>query len=348
MIIDDVLTDGKTDLTDALFKIAARTICVMNIDVCCIWMKGERGILIPQVCCGIKAKTARFLFSEENYSIINYPLKENKPLQIRDLAKHSSERLKSYMEKEKLKSFLACPINIRGEKKGVIAVSTRDRYRRFTKADKMLLSTMADVAVFCLRIESLKSRVREDYLNTIKTIAHILEANDDYTYGHSSKVMQYSLKMCMIMKMEQKDMYLVKNAALLHDIGKIGVDQTILNKKGRLTVNEWVEVQKHPLIGAEIIEQTGFLKELIPIVKYHHSRFNGGGYPDPRLSDEEIPIGARIISIADAYDAMTSPRPYRNKPLEDSEALSELEKNSEKQFDPELVKIFVDYMRSTK
>jgi putative nucleotidyltransferase with HDIG domain len=159
--------------------------------------------------------------------------------------------------------------------------------------------------------------------------------------------MRYSVTVCKQLKMKPREIHIVKNAALLHDIGKIGIDRGILQKEGSLTLYEWEEIKKHPIIGAEIISRTEFLEDLIPIVEHHHARFTGGGYPDPALKRSNIPLGSKIIAIADAYDAMTSVRPYRKKPLTAQTALDEIEKHAGTQFDPHLSKVFIESMIQT-
>lgn len=338
----DITVDEASFLEDVLFRVTARARFIMKVDVCGIWIKDQADKLIPHACCGIRAKEANSIFSNENNNMLNSFMSAAGPVHIQDLAKRSSRALKKSVREEGLKSLLACPIDIRGKKKGFVAVCSRGRSRDFTDIDEMILSTMADEVVFCLRIESLKDRVKGDYLNTIKTIARILEANDEYTYGHSSKVMQHSVNICKVLGFENRKIYAIKNAALLHDIGKIGVDHIVLKKKGKLSTTEWMEIKKHPVISAEIMEEAGSLDDLMPIVKYHHARFGGGGYPDSRLRGEKIPLGARIIAVADAYDAMTSPRPYRNAPMEAKQALAELSKDPQNQFDPKIVKAFLE------
>ena len=328
----------------ALARIAARTMHIMQADVCGIWLKNKKGNLVPQVYYGIDAKCAHFLFSKKNLGVLGYILEVKSSSQILNLDKYDGKHFKDFMEKKKLKSLLACPVCEKGENIGLIAVCTKHKYHKFTQTEKILFSTFADEIAFAVRNEDLSDRVKSDYLNTIKAIAHILEANDKYTYGHSNKVMRYTVSICRKMKFKKKELYLIKNAALLHDIGKVGIDNRILSKKGRLTVYEWKEIKKHPLIGAEIVKQTGFLNNLAPIIEYHHKRYDGSGYPNSGLKGEKIPIGARIIAIADAYDAMTSERPYRKEPLTTEMALAEIARNAGTQFDPELAKLFKDHM----
>ena len=134
----------------------------------------------------------------------------------------------------------------------------------------------------------------------------------------------------------------IKTASILHDIGKVGINDSILNKATKLSQAEFVEIMKHPSIGADIISKVDFLKDITTIVKHHHERFDGKGYPDG-LSGGEIPIEAAVLTIADSYDAMTSDRPYR-KALTADEAFEELRKNAGTQFHPQLVETFITIM----
>jgi len=317
---------------------------IMHLYNCGIWIKDSSGILMPVVYYGIPRELAKTVFSGSNINTAN-AFEKGAPFQALDLTRHCSEQLKWLLKKEKIRSLLACPVITKEKPVGIIAVFTRNKPHKFTKTEKMILSMLAEQIAFGIKTENLSQRVRRDYMNTIKTIAHIMEANDHYTFGHSNKVMKYAVGICRMLKLRDEDVYQIKNAALLHDIGKVGVSSVIVNKNGALTQEEWQKIKKHPEIGAGIIGQAGFLDELMPIVKHHHEKFCGGGYPDPGMKYYDIPMGARIISIADAFDAMTSSRPYRDKPLSQEDALAELKKHSGTQFDPELVEVFIKYIQ---
>jgi putative nucleotidyltransferase with HDIG domain len=156
-----------------------------------------------------------------------------------------------------------------------------------------------------------KPSIREvDYHEIIECIVSALDAKDTYTAGHSQRVSDMALKVCMLIGLNEKSTEQIHIAAHLHDIGKIGVPDAVLNKAERLTEKEWEEIKKHPITGAEILSKSRHLNELKDIVLYHHERYDGKGYPEG-LQGERIPVGARIIAICDSIDAMTSSRSYR-------------------------------------
>ncbi|NLC02993.1 MAG: HD-GYP domain-containing protein [Tissierellia bacterium] len=184
--------------------------------------------------------------------------------------------------------------------------------------------------------------MRNLYISTIQALNKSMEAKDPYTSGHASRVEEYAVGLAEFHGLPFNTIEDIKTAAILHDIGKIGIDDSILNKASRLTQDEYAEIMKHPSIGAEIISNVDFLKKVTRMVKHHHERYDGGGYPDG-LVGEEIPVEACILAIADAYDAMTSDRPYRDA-LTKEAALREIEKHAGTQFHPVLAEKFIELM----
>jgi diguanylate cyclase (GGDEF)-like protein/putative nucleotidyltransferase with HDIG domain len=180
-------------------------------------------------------------------------------------------------------------------------------------------------------------------LSIIYALAATVDAKDSYTYGHSRKVSEYAVRMAEALGLSLDKINTLRAAGLLHDIGKVGVPDSILTKKSALTGEEWNPIRMHPELGVEILKHVIDLVNCLPAINYHHEHYDGSGYPGG-IKEKNIPIEARILSIADAYDAMTSPRPYRSQ-LSLEEALLELERCASTQFDPELVKIFCDMMR---
>jgi putative nucleotidyltransferase with HDIG domain len=181
--------------------------------------------------------------------------------------------------------------------------------------------------------------LKKSHLDSVKVLAEAIDAKDPYTRGHSDRVKRMSLAIAKKMGFQEERLENLEYGALLHDIGKIGIKDEILQKQKPLTDGEYEYIREHPLIGVKIIEGVEFFKDKIPMIRHHHEHYDGGGYPDG-LTGEAIPLEARIISLPDAYDAMTSTRPHRGiMPLQD--VLAELERFKGKQFDPKVLEIFL-------
>jgi putative nucleotidyltransferase with HDIG domain len=185
---------------------------------------------------------------------------------------------------------------------------------------------------------------RELFEQTIEALSKAVDARDPYTRNHSSRVSHIAEAMCRVMRLPEDEIEKIKWAGLLHDIGKIGIRDAILLKPGPLDREERVLMNQHPSIGAEIVAPARQLTDEAPLIRAHHEWFNGSGYPDG-LEALDIPLGARILTIADAYEAMTSSRPYRTQPLSHEQAVAELEKWSGIQFDPAIVPVLVNLDR---
>lgn len=179
-----------------------------------------------------------------------------------------------------------------------------------------------------------------NFFTSIELLTKILDKRDRYTHNHSRNVAKYSIAVAERMGLSSKEKEVVRYASLLHDVGKMGIDMSILQKKGKLTRTEWKEVKIHTRIGAEIASKIKSLTDIAPTILHHHERYGGGGYPNPDLKNNDIPLTARIVTCADAYDAMRSDRTYR-KALPREEAIDELVSCSGTQFDPDIVNILL-------
>ncbi|WP_190014035.1 HD-GYP domain-containing protein [Geosporobacter subterraneus] len=186
--------------------------------------------------------------------------------------------------------------------------------------------------------------MRHVYFETIKALSSAMEAKDQYTNGHSYRVADYAVGIAEQMGLKADVIDKLRTAAILHDIGKIGIADSILNKSGQLENNEYLEIQKHPEIGAKILSEVDFLAEVAHIIKHHHERYDGKGYPD-KLEGPQISIESCILAVADAYDAMTSDRPYR-RAMSQQTAMNIVLEQVGKQFNPVVVKSFIDYLNA--
>ncbi len=193
-----------------------------------------------------------------------------------------------------------------------------------------------------LRTENLREACRtlkNANLDSVRVLAEATDAKDPYTRGHSDRVKRMSLRIAVSLGFTEERKEILEYGALLHDIGKIGIKDDILQKPGPLTPEEYRMIQEHPLIGVKIVEGIDFFKDKISMIRNHHEHFDGKGYPDG-LAGEAIPIEARIIAVPDAFDAMASLRPHREN-MSVEQILLEMEKHEGKQFDPRILKIFL-------
>lgn len=191
-----------------------------------------------------------------------------------------------------------------------------------------------------IELEDANTKLKKAYLDIIQTIRATVEAKDSYTRGHSDRVSAYSVLLGKYLHLNADEQEILKIGGLFHDVGKIGIPDTILLKNGKLTDEEYNEIKKHPQIGANILGESELFKNIIPFVKYHHERYDGRGYPEGLIGDN-IPYVARIAAVADSFDAMSSRRVYRDS-LPKEIVREEIVKNLGTQFDPEIGSTFLD------
>jgi putative nucleotidyltransferase with HDIG domain len=190
------------------------------------------------------------------------------------------------------------------------------------------------------KLNHLYEDLRSTYMRTIKVLAQAIDARDHYTHSHSENVARYAVVIASEMGLPAREIETIRDACELHDLGKIGVVDSILSKPGSLTEDEWKQIKLHPVTGAKILEPLPFLNEVVELVRQHHEHYDGTGYPDGKKGDD-ILLGARIIHLADAYETVRSARSYRKEPLTKEEAITEIKANSGTQFDPKVVEAFL-------
>lgn len=206
------------------------------------------------------------------------------------------------------------------------------------------ISQMQEIKDINAKLQTTYEELEKAYLESIETLRYTVEAKDTYTRGHSDRVSEYSYLIGKYLNLEKEDLKKLKLGGLFHDIGKIGIPDSILLKTEKLTDDEYSEIKNHPAIGAHILSNASMFADIIPIVKHHHERYDGNGYP-AKLKGEDIPFLARITAVADTFDAMTSKRAYRD-PLPLEVVKSEFEKNAGTQLDPKVVPIFLDILNN--
>jgi len=226
---------------------------------------------------------------------------------------------------------------------GVLHLDRSFWQNAFTEDDLFLADALAAHVSAAIESAQLLRKQKELFLNTLEVLAQAVEMRDDYTGGHTKRVTRYATLLAEKLGLPEDQLELIKLGTPLHDIGKIGIDDAILRKPGRLTPEEFAQMQEHTTKGAEILHTIRDMAPIIPIVRSHHERWDGTGYPD-RLAGEQIPLLARIVAVADTFDAMTSPRPYhkdrKGKPA--AAAFAEVEKQAGRQFDPDCAAAFLE------
>lgn len=219
-------------------------------------------------------------------------------------------------------------------------------YRVEVKGNDELSDLARSFNNMAVNLSESRRNLRSYFCRTVQSLVRILEARDHYTRGHSEKVAEYAEKIVSKIGFDREKAELIREAAVLHDIGKLGVEEKILNKKEKLTEAEWEAVKQHPIVGGEILKPVLVDGEMLAIIRGHHERYDGKGYPD-EISGENIHLFAQILAVTDAYDAMTSSRAYRPA-LSKEEAIAELKKNSGSQFNADIVKVFLQVLAEEK
>lgn len=256
---------------------------------------------------------------------------------VRDLSEMNDPVLKNIARGEKILSLVAVPVRYESEKLGIIIVMFRDDCQ-IIDDDVSLLVAVADQASMSIKNTELYSGIQRMFRETIEALATAIDSRDNYTGGHSNMVTRFACKIAERMGFDENQVETVRISGILHDVGKIGITDVILNKPGRLTEEEMGVIKAHPMLGRFIVESIDALKPVARIIYHHHERFDGKGYPDG-ISGEQIPIESRILQVADIFDAITSDRVYRKGlPLE--KAMSIILEGSGTASDPEIVRVF--------
>jgi HAMP domain-containing protein len=237
---------------------------------------------------------------------------------------------------------LHVPMTVSGRTRGVISIGLGNGRTEIPADDIPTIRNLANQVAVALENAELKRKEEQTYVETVAALAAAVEARDRYTRGHSRRVTEYSVEIARIMGKPEWFVKDVESAALLHDIGKIGFPDRILCNTGPIPPDGVPVIRNHPLAGETILKPVGSLARLCSIVRYHHEKYDGSGYPDS-LRGEEIPLASRMIAVADSFDAMVSERPYKPRRSRE-DAMAELARCSGTQFDPACVEAFLGYL----
>lgn len=333
------------ELEEVLDTIIKSTAEVLELKICTILLVDE--ILADHLevlrVWGIKPKKIERETIKRGEGISGWVWARKESLLIEDL-NQDSRFLGRTKERYYTGSLISVPLEARGKIIGVISGNNKINGGIFKEEDLLLLKEIAAESAIAIENALLYKNLKEIYLHTISALASALEAKDHYTHSHSENVTRYAIAIAEELELSDSQIEVVRQACQLHDLGKIGIHDYILSKKGSLSAEEWDEIKLHSLRGAQILQPIGFLHEVAKLVKQHHERFDGKGYPQ-NLSGQQIQLGARIMTVADAFDAMVSERPYR-KALSLPQAIAELKGNSGTQFDPGIVKVFLQIIKN--
>jgi len=239
-------------------------------------------------------------------------------------------------------TILCVPLTLRDRAIGVIAVFRDDPVRGFADDDELLLASIGSQVAVAIENYRLNLDVERTYVETIMALALAVEAKDPYSAGHSKRVGFYAMKIGEALGLDEEMLRILNDAGVLHDIGKIGIKDEILLKPTQLTSEETKVMQQHPVIGEAIVKPVRSLQKVVLLVRHHHERYDGAGYPSG-LTGEAIPLGARILSVADTYDSMVTDRPYRRR-LSVEDAKAELKRGAGHAYDPAAVDAFLQVL----
>ena len=258
---------------------------------------------------------------------------------IPDIALHTKKEpcVTDFLQ-EGFRSFMAFPLHARGRRIGCIIMVNR-RVGAFDKDDISNAERLTAQMSIALENARLYEDIKDLFLSTVRALAHAIDAKSPWTSGHSERVTKYAVMLGKETGLPESELEKLELAGLLHDIGKIGTFDVVLDKPEKLNKEEFELVKKHPGKGVAILEPIKQLRDILPAINHHHEKLDGSGYPDG-LKGDEIPLLAKILCITDSYDSMTADRPYRPAPGKEY-AISELKRCAGTQFDPELAKAFM-------
>ena len=265
---------------------------------------------------------------------------------IKIIKKVANDGIPVLMRKNNNGSIMAIPLKIRSRVFGVLLSIAKNGRGCYTEKDLYLINFLAEKASFSIENLALYESIYENLFSTLYAFVKTIEARDPYTKQHSARVTDYAVSIAKNIGCSQEELDVLNVSGNLHDIGKIGIPDNILLKPGSLTDDEYEIIKKHPSIGSNIIGHFGMWLDEQKIIKHHHERWDGNGYPD-RLKGKEIPFLSRILSVADVYDALTSDRSYRKK-MSDDVAIKIIRENAGAQFDDEIVDVFLDLFEHRK
>jgi HD-GYP domain-containing protein (c-di-GMP phosphodiesterase class II) len=278
----------------------------------------------------------------EQNTFIEAVIKGKKPMIIKKTQEKDASNISVTDEPINYSNILCVPIINMGKPRGAIAVCGMQDTEKIESEDLYLMENIANQVAISIANFELNRDIEETYYQTLLTLAKAVEVKDAYSAGHLERVKKYSSLLASKLSLKDQAKKILEGGAQLHDIGKLGIPDKVLNKKDKLTKEEFEIMKQHVIIGADILKPLRSMGKLADLVRHHHEHYDGTGYPDG-LQGEQIPLLSRILSVADVYDALITERPYK-RALTRSEAVKELKQCSYNILDPKLVTLFTDLL----
>lgn len=325
---------GEMDIDSICQRVledALRILPVQNISIMLLDNLGQE--LYTRRCIGRDRDAAGPFRADASSGLVRQMLEKGRAFIINDLPSFGSDLLPY-----PARAVLCVPLVTDGRNIGMLLASDKLSGEEFRSQELKLMDALASEVAVAIKKAQLYDDISRLFMHTVEALASAIDAKDPYTYGHSQRVARLSSAICGELGMSGKEVKKVELAAILHDIGKIGTPESILQKPGKLGPEELEKVHEHPSKGARILSNIRELADVIQWIRHHHEWYDGEGYPD-HLAAEGIPVQARVIAIADAFDAMTSDRPYR-KGMPAGEAIKIMESFTGSQFDPHILEAF--------
>ncbi len=334
------------DLDDIVKAIVDNIYTALDIEICSILLLDESGSLYIKYAVGLAQEVISSTKIARGEGISGWVIEQRRAVFVDDIERDGRFAKKSD-ERYYTKSFISVPLYTKSGPIGVLNINNKRSRKRFSIEDFRLLEEVAIEASMAIEKAKLYKSLQELYITAVKSLVYAIDMRDHYTHSHSEQVAKYTVAIAKELNLKDPEVRMIEQAAQLHDIGKIGIKDMILNKPGPLTKEEFEEMKLHSTKGAEIIEPLEFLQDVAKIVRQIHERYDGKGYPDG-IKGEDITIGARIIAVSDTFDTMCSERIYRKKKRTCDEAILELKRNSGTQFDPKVVDAFFRIIKNPK
>lgn len=297
-----------------------------------------------EVASGPVGKALRQVKLNTQYGIAGQVARTGKPLIVNDVSRSMNfHKMIDDTTGFNTKSLVCAPLSVNRQILGVIEVLNKRDGSVFGEQDLEAVVSVATAVAMAIENTRMHQTMLDAYKNTVKAMGAAVDAKDRYAKGHSQRVMEYAVKAGAVLCLGAEELSILEYAGMLHDVGKIAVDASILNKQGPLTPAEWEIMYEHPVVGADLLKEIPFLENASELVLSHHEKYDGKGYPNG-YKGEDIPLGARLIAVAEAFDTMTTDRSYRSA-MSIDEAVRELNNCSGSQFCPIAVKALMSGLR---